>query len=41
MKNKDGRFGWPEYYFLRNQTIEGKEKYCDINRAFEKELGLK
>lgn len=38
--NKEGNPGAPPYYFQHAKTIQGKNKYCDINEAFQKELGL-
>ena len=38
--NKEGDPGKPPYYFQRTKTIPGRNKYCDINDAFQKELGL-
>ena len=38
--NKDEIPGEPPFYFEHVKTIQAKRKYCDINEAFEKELGL-
>ncbi len=38
--NKEGNPGTPLFYFQKTKTIPGKGKYCDINDAFQKELGL-
>ncbi|MDD5543021.1 MAG: hypothetical protein PHX83_07575 [Acidobacteriia bacterium] len=37
---KEGIPGKPPYYFQQSKTIPGQEKYCDINNAFQRELGL-
>jgi hypothetical protein len=38
--NKEGSPGNPLFYFQKTKTIPGQDKYCDINDAFQKELGL-
>jgi len=38
--NKEGLPGEPPYYFKLERTLRGHKKYCDINEAFRKELGL-
>ncbi len=38
--NKDGMPGEPLFYFQQTKTIPVQKKYCDINQAFQKELGL-
>jgi hypothetical protein len=38
--NKAGSPGAPPYYFQQAKTIQGQNKFCDINEAFQKELGL-
>jgi len=38
--NKEGMSGAPPFYFQKTRIIPGKKKYCDINEAFQKELGL-
>lgn len=38
--NHEGIPGWPTFYFERRNVTEAKRKYCDVNDAFEKELGL-
>lgn len=37
---EEGLPGEPPYYFQQSKTIPGQGKYCDINKAFQKELGL-
>ena len=32
--------GRPEYYIEYFQTVKAKQSYCDVNIAFERELGL-
>jgi hypothetical protein len=39
-RNKEMIVGYPPYYFELTRTIAGKKKYCDINDAFQQELGL-
>jgi hypothetical protein len=38
--NKENIAGFPPYYFQCVRTILGQKKYCDINDAFQEELGL-
>jgi hypothetical protein len=37
---RGGLPGFPPLYFQEKQTIKVKTKYCDINDAFAKELGI-
>lgn len=39
-RNKEGIAGEPPNYFQHAKVIVGQKNYCDINEAFEKELGL-
>ncbi len=39
-RNADGVPGWPPYYFEHVRTVRGKRPYCDVNEAFDRELGL-
>jgi len=39
-ENTDGIPGFPIYYFDKNKTTISKDKHCDVNKAFEKELNL-
>lgn len=32
--------GWPPFYFQASRTIRSRGKYCDVNDAFYRELGL-
>ena len=32
--------GWPPFYFQATRTIRSRGKYCEVNKAFKKELGL-
>jgi hypothetical protein len=38
--NTDGLVGYPSYYFMRTRTVPGKGLYCDVDDAFDRELGL-
>lgn len=40
MRNTDGLTGWPSFYFEHSRTVPAKRMYCDVNEAFERELGL-
>lgn len=40
VKNVDGTPGWPTYYFKYVRTVAAKRDYCDVNLAFDRELGL-
>jgi hypothetical protein len=39
-ENTEGLAGWPIYYFKKSREFAARAKYCDVNEAFEKELGL-
>jgi len=38
--NEEGNPGDPPFQFEQKRIIEGKKTYCDINRAFQEELGI-
>ncbi|HEX6747637.1 MAG TPA: hypothetical protein VF092_10140 [Longimicrobium sp.] len=38
--NRDGVPGWPLHRFEHQRTITPTRRYCDINEAFRRELGL-
>jgi hypothetical protein len=38
--NSEGIAGWPAYYFDHVKSQEAKKRYCDVDDAFDKELGL-
>lgn len=38
--NESGAVGWPTYYFKYSRTTRASRPYCDVNEAFERELGL-
>jgi|SRR5262245_15085485 len=40
-KNADNTAGWPPVYFEPERTITSKSTYCDVNEAFESELGIR
>jgi hypothetical protein len=40
VRNSDGIPGWPPYYFEHSRSAPAKQSYCDVNEAFEQELGL-
>jgi len=39
-QNADGEVGWPPFYFEFVRTVDARRAYCDVNVAFEQELGL-
>ena len=39
-KNEEGAPGWPNLYFKQIKKMSTKAKYCDANRALEKEPQL-
>jgi len=40
MKNLEGIPGWPAFYFKQCNEYVPKAKYCDVDVAFQKELGV-
>ncbi len=38
--NSEGIPGFPRYYFEQSRVVKSKVKYCDVNEAFQKELGI-
>ncbi|MEP6621903.1 MAG: hypothetical protein ABJE47_21450 [bacterium] len=38
--NESGAVGWPTYYFKYSRTTRAGRPYCDVNDAFQRELGL-
>ena len=39
-QNADGLPGWPPLYFQAYRKRQSREKYCDVNLAFDRELHL-
>ncbi len=39
-RNEEGIVGWPPYYFQHTRTVKAKRPYCDVDDAFDQELGL-
>lgn len=39
-RNREGLPGWPTYYFQFERSIPASRPYCDVNEAFQQELGL-
>ena len=40
VSDSEATVGSPPYYFRATRVIRGRHRYCDINDAFEHELGL-
>ena len=38
--NSEGIAGYPSYYFLRTKVLQSRSSYCDVDDAFDRELGL-
>lgn len=38
--NSQGQIGYPSYYFLESHVVHSKRAYCDVDDAFDRELGL-
>jgi hypothetical protein len=39
-ENRDGVVGYPAYYFAATRTVPARRHYCDVDDAFQQELGL-
>ncbi len=39
-QNTEHEPGNPQYYFASTKSVPAKQKYCDVNEAFQAELGL-
>ena len=39
-RNASGDVGRPDFYFERQRTVMARRMYCDVNEAFDVELGL-
>jgi hypothetical protein len=38
--NSQGQIGYPSYYFVETHVVQSKRAYCDVDDAFDRELGL-
>jgi hypothetical protein len=38
--NSEGQIGYPSYYFVESHVVQSKRAYCDVDDAFDRELGL-
>jgi len=38
--NTDGVVGWPAYYFAHTRVVRARQRYCDVDDAFDRELHL-
>jgi hypothetical protein len=41
LKHNTAQAGRPAYYFESGESFKAKRKYCDVDRAFSQELGLR
>lgn len=41
LKHNTSEPGRPDYYFQSDRSFKAKHKYCDVNEAFSRELGLR
>lgn len=41
LRHNTGEIGRPDYYFQSDLTFKAKRKYCDVDEAFSRELGLR
>ena len=39
-QNTDEMPGLPSQYFALTETFTGKQRYCDVEKAFRSELGI-